>query len=108
MYKHKKFNDEFSSYLPKMTKPPVKMKDILSKRKAQQKEHHESIQYRNDILNAVKRQNYINEYDRIKAELSHNITHGHVSHATLTARQKRLKELFAESFEDVLHEINDK
>ena len=91
MYKHKKFNDEFSSYLPKMTKPPVKMKDILSKRKAQQKEHHESIQYRNDILNAVKRQNYINEYDRINGIFSNNIAHGHVSAAYLTNRKKNIK-----------------
>ena len=67
-------------------------------------------QYNTDMIffKLRKRQNYINEHDRIKGELSHNITQGHISYATLTARQKRLKELFAESFEDALHEINNK
>ncbi len=104
MYKHKKFNDKFPEYLPKANRPPVNLKDVFKKRK----EQHESIQLRHDIINAVKRQNYINEYDRINGYLSHNITHGHISHAHLTARKERLKELFHESFEDAVHEINNK
>ena len=104
MYKHKKFNDKFPEYLPKLIKPPVKMKDIFSKRK----EQHESIQLSHDIINAVKRQNYINEYDRINGELSRNITHGHVSHAHLTARKERLKQLFHESFIPQMHELYSK
>ena len=43
------------------------LKDVFKKRK----EQHESIQLRHDIINAVKRQNYINEYDRINGYLSH-------------------------------------
>ena len=101
MYKHKKFNDKFQEYLPKIKKPPVNLKDVFKKRK----EQHESIQFRRDILQANKRQNYINEYDRINGILSHNITHGHVSEAHLTTRKKRLKELFDESFEDKKHEL---
>ena len=101
MYKHKKFNDKFQEYLPKIKKPPVNLKDVFKKRK----EQHESVQLRHDIIQANQRQNYINEYDRINGYLTHNITHGHISREYLTKRKERLKELFNERFEDALHEL---
>ena len=96
MYKHSK--------LPKPINAPINIETILRKHKTKVA----SLQLRHDILQATKRQNYINEYDRINGYLSHNITHGHVSHTHLTARKERLKELFHESFEDAVHEINNK
>ena len=83
MYKHKQFGDKFQEYLPKI-KPPVNLKDVFKKRK----EQHESVQYRHDIIQANKRQNYINEYDRIDGILSHNVAHGHVSAKYLEDRKK--------------------
>ena len=101
MYKHKQFGDKFQEYLPKIKKPPVNLKDVFKKRK----EQHESVQYRHDIIQANKRQNYINEYDRINGILSHNIAHGHVSAKHLEDRKTRIKELFDESFEDKKHKL---
>ena len=101
MYKHKKFGDKFQENIPIIKRPPVKLQDLLKKKK----EQHESVQYRHDIIQANKRQNYMNEYDRINGILSHNIAHGHVSHEHLTNRKNRIKELFDESFENKKHEL---
>ena len=101
MYKHKQFGDKIQENIPIIKRPPVKLKDLLKKKK----EQHESIQYRHDMIQSNKRQNYINEYDRINGILSNNISHGHVSAAYLTNRKTRLKELFDESFEDKKHEL---
>ena len=101
MYKHKKFGDKFQEHLPTIKRPPVKLKDLLKKKK----EQHESLQYRHDMIQANKRQNYINGYDRINGILTNNIAHGHVSAAYLTNRKNRIKELFDESFEDKKHEL---
>ena len=79
MYKHSK--------LPKTINAPINIETILRKHKTKVA----SLQLRHDIIQANKRQNYINEYDRINGYLSHNITHGHVSHAHLTARKETLK-----------------
>ena len=103
MYKHKKFDSKFEEIIPTIKKSPVDMHKILTKHK----EKHESIQLRHDIIQANRRQNYINEYDRINGYLTHNITHGHISHDVLTKRKERLKELFDESFESALHELYD-
>ena len=104
MFKHNKFGDKLPEYLPTVKRSPVNLKDVFKKRK----ELHESIQLRHDIITANKRQNYINEYDRINGYLMHNITHGHVSRDHLTKRKERLKELFNESFEEALHELYNK
>jgi hypothetical protein len=50
-----------------------------------------SVQLRQDMIQANKRQNYINEYDRINGMLSHNITHGHISHDHLTKKKREIK-----------------
>ena len=67
-----------------------------------------SVQLRQDMIQANKRQNYINEYDRINGMLSHNITHGHISHDHLTKRKEKLKDLFEQSFKDQMHELYNK
>ena len=96
MYKHSK--------LPKPINAPINIETILRKHKTKVA----SLQLRHDIIQATKRQNYINEYDRINGYLSHNITHGHVSHAHLTARKETLKELFQQSFKPQMHELYSK
>ena len=96
MYKHSK--------LPKQIHAPINIETILRKHKTKVA----SLQLRHDIIQATKRQNYINEYDRINGELSHNITHGHVSHTRLVARKERLKELFHQSFIPQMHELFNK
>ena len=96
MFKHKK--------LPTPTNPPINTAKVL-------KMHRESIasvQLRHDMIQANKRQNYINEYDRINGMLSHNITHGHISHDHLTKRKEKLKDLFEQSFKDQMHELYNK
>ena len=104
MYKHKKFDSKFEEIIPTIKKSPVDMHKILKKHK----EKHESIQLRHDIIQANKRQNYINEYDRINGYLMHNITHEHVSHAHLTSRKEQLKLLFEKSFKPEMHELYNK
>ena len=96
MFKHKK--------LPTPTNPPINTAKVLK----MHKERVASVQLRHDMIQANKRQNYINEYDRINGMLSYNITHWHISHDHLTKRKERLKELFNESFEDALHELYNK
>ena len=104
MYKHKKFDSKFEAIIPTIKTAPVDLHKIFKKRK----EQHESVQLRHDIIQHSKRQNYINEYDRIKAYLTHNIAHSHVSRDVLEQRRKRLKELFDESFGGALHELYNK
>jgi hypothetical protein len=53
MYKHNK--------LPKPINAPINIETILRKHKTKVA----SLQLRHDIIQANKRQNYINEYDRI-------------------------------------------
>ena len=93
MYKHKQ--------LPSQSRPPINTAKVLR----MHRERVASVQLRHDMIQANKRQNYINEYDRIDGILSNNIAHGHVSAAYLTNRKTRLKELFDESFEDKKHEL---
>ena len=104
MYNHKKFDSHFEAIIPTIKTAPVDLHKIFKKRK----EQHESVQLRHDIIQHDKRQNYINEYDRINGYLSHNITHGHISYEHLTKRKERLKELFEDSFENALHELYNK
>ena len=68
------------------------------------KERIASVQLRHDMIQANKRQNYINEYDRINGMLTHNITHWHISYDHLTKRREKLKDLFEQSFKDQMHE----
>ena len=96
--------DKHKKLLPKPINAPINIEKILRKHRNKVA----SLQFRHDILQATKRQNYINEYDRINGELSNDITHGHVSHAHLAARKQKLKEIFHESFEEALHEIYNK
>ena len=53
MYKHKQFGDKIQENIPIIKRPPVKLKDLLKKKK----EQHESIQYRHDMIQSNKRQN---------------------------------------------------
>ena len=93
MYKHKQ--------LPSQSRPPINTAKVLR----MHRERVASAQLRHDMIQANKRQNYLNEYDRINGILSHNIAHGHVSHEHLTNRKNRIKELFDESFENKKHEL---
>ena len=90
--------------LPKMIHPPFSLTAFLKKLKRKEA----LLQYRHDIINATKRQNYINEYDRIAGMLNHSITHRHVDHNRLLNRQAELKKLFDESFNPPGHEISGK
>ena len=90
--------------LPIITRAPISYATIL--RKGRIKEA--SLQYRHDVANSRQIQNYINEYDRIKGMLSHNITHGHYDYQRLKNRQEELKTLFDESFNKPLHDIYKK
>ncbi len=96
MYKHKK--------LPTPTNPPVNTSKMLRMRK----ERIASAQLRHDMIQANKRQNYINEYDRINGILSNNIAHGHISAAYLTNRKEKLNDLFEQSFKEQMHELYNK
>ena len=53
MYKHKQ--------LPSQSRPPINTAKVLR----MHKERVASVQLRHDMIQANKRQNYINEYDRI-------------------------------------------
>ena len=96
MFKHKK--------LPTPTNPPINTAKVLK----MHKERVASVQLRHDMIQANKRQNYINEYDRINGILSNNIAHGHVSAAYLTNRTEKLKDLFEQSFKEQMHELYHK
>ena len=96
MYKHKQ--------LPSQSRPPINTAKVLR----MHRERVASVQLRHDMIQANKRQNYINEYDRINGILSNNIAHGHVSAAYLTNRKTRIKELFDESFKEQMHELYNK
>ena len=95
MYKHKK--------LPTPTNPIN-----TSKMLRMHKERIASVQLRHDMIQANKRQNYINEYDRINGILSNNIAHGYDSAAYLTNRKEKLKDLFEQSFKEQMHELYNK
>ena len=73
--------------LPTFVKAPIDAEKVLKRHATRVA----SLQLRHDIIQANKRQNYINEYDRINGILSNNIAHGHVSAAYLTNRKTRLK-----------------
>ena len=62
MFKHKK--------LPTPTNPPINTAKVLK----MHKERVASVQLRHDMIQANKRQNYINEYDRIMV-CCHTILH---------------------------------
>ena len=96
MFKHKK--------LPSPVNPPINTAKVLRAHR----ERIASLQLRHDMIQANKRQNYINEYDRINGLLSHNITHGHISHSHLTKRKETLKDLFEQSFKNEMHELYNK
>ena len=93
MYKHKQ--------LPSQSRPPINTAKVLR----MHRERVASVQLRHDMIQANKRQNYMNEYDRINGILSHNIAHGHVSAAYLTNRKDKLKDLFEQSFKEQMHEL---
>ena len=96
MYKHEN--------LPTPINPPINTAKVLRKHK----ERVASVQLRHDMIQANKRQNYINEYDRINGILSNNIAHGHVSAAYLTNRKEKLTDLFEQSFKEQMHELYNK
>ena len=96
MYKHKN--------LPTPINPPINTAKVLRTHE----ERIASVQLRHDMIQANKRQNYMNEYDRINGMLSHNITHGHISYDHLTKRKEKLKDLFEQSFKDQMHELYNK
>ena len=90
--------------LPTPINPPINTAKVLR----MHKERVASVQLRHDMIQANKRQNYINEYDRINGSLSNNIAHGHVSAAYLTNRKEKLKDLFEQSFKEQMHELYNK
>jgi len=95
MNKHKKLAPN-QGYVPRMTKAPITMAQILEKLKMK----HASVHHRNEILSTQRRVNYVNEYDRLAGLLSHNITRGHVDYNRLKNRQAELRRLYEQSFED--------
>ena len=103
MNKHKKLAPN-QGLVPKMINPPFQLEAFLKKLKKKEA----LLQYRHDMLNATRRQNYINEYERIAGLLSQSVTSRHVDHNRLMNRQAELKQLFDESFDKPRHEISRK
>ncbi len=102
MNKHKKLQPNHV-LVPRIVKPPISYATILAKNRLKEA----SLQYRHDVIQASKRQNYINEYDRLKGILTSNISHGFHDHDRLQHRQQELTNLFAQSFakNEPLHEL---
>ena len=90
--------------VPKFINAPISPEAVLKRHKTRVS----SLQLRHEIIQANKRQNYINEYDRVHGYLINNIAHGHVSRDSLLQRQERLKEMFEESFKPHMHELYNK
>ena len=106
MPKHSKKVLPNHGLIPTHVKSPISYSSILNKNRIQEA----SLQYRHDVIQASKRQNYINEYDRLKGMLSNNISKGHHDHHRLQHRQQQLTKLFTQSFTDQNehHDINKK
>ena len=94
MNKHQKLAPN-QGLVPTMINAPFSLEAFLKKLKRKEA----LLQYRHDMLNATRRQNYINEYDRAAGILNHSITHRHMDHHRLTDRQAELKQLIDESFD---------
>ena len=103
MNKHKKLAPN-QGLIPKIQKPPISVEKFLEKLATRRA----LVQYRNDIVQAQHRQNYINEYDRIAGILHKSITNGYMDHSRLKDRQAELKKLYEQSFEKPSHEITRK
>ena len=80
--------------IPKIGNAPVSLATIFKKQNIKDA----SLSYRRDIMQANKRQMYMNEYDRLKGMLTSNISHGHHDFDRLKNRQDELKLLYANSF----------
>lgn len=102
MNKHNKFMLS-QSQIPTITKSPVSYATIVKKGNIRAA----SLQYRHDVLQATNRQNYINEYDRLKGMLTSNISHGNHDYDRLQRRQQELTNLFTQSFNKITpnHEL---
>ena len=103
MNKHQKLAPN-QALVPKMINAPFSLEHFLKKLKRKEA----LLQYRLDIEKATRRQNYINEYDRIAGILSHSVTHRHMDHHRLMNRQEELKKLFDESFDKPRRDISRK
>ena len=90
--------------VPIMIRAPFSLAAFLKKLKRKEA----LLQYRLDMEKATRRQNYINEYDRIAGLLNHSVTHRHMDHKRLMNRQEELKKLFDDSFDKPRHEISRK
>ena len=103
MPKHSKTLILTNGLIPRLTKPPISYATIVNKARIKEA----SLQYRHDVIQATKRQNYFHEYDRLKGMLANNISHGHHDHDRLQHRQQELTKLFALSFatNNPLHEL---
>ena len=103
MNKSKKLNPN-QGLVPKMIHPPFSLQSFMRKLKTKQA----LLQYRQDVMSATNRQNYINEYDRIAGLLSHSVTHRDIDHNRLKNRQAELKHLHEQSFNPTGHDISRK
>ncbi len=91
------------SYIPKLIRPPISYNKIFEKARVKDA----SLSFRHAMIQANKRQNYINEYDRLKGILTSDISHGSHDHVRLQERQKDLKQLFADSFKTNTYPLHD-
>ena len=93
MNKHQKLAPN-QVLVPKMINPPFSLEVFLKKLKRKEA----LIKYRQDMHEATKRLNYINEYERIAGLLSKSTTHSFMDSSRLKNRQAELKRLLDESF----------
>lgn len=96
--------------IPKPTTDPAAYKLLLKKERMQKPA---LVTYRKEMLDKMKRANYINEYDRILGLMEGQadrfaIPGGHFEKDKLTNRLQMLKKLFKESHNEEKHPIMGK
>ena len=96
--------------IPVPTADPAAYKILLKKERMQKPA---LITYRKDMLDRMRRANYINEYDRISGLMEGQadrfaLPGGHFEKDKLTNRLQMLKKLFKESHNEEKHPHNEK
>ena len=103
MNKHKKSVDV--SFIPNISKPIRGYKNMLKESQNKQA----LLKFRMDTIQAMNRNNYRNEYDRITGVLDKTIQHNYFDIPRLLNRKDELKRLYLQSFdpETIKHPLNE-
>ena len=102
MNKHKKSVNV--NFIPKISKPIRGYTHML--RHSQNQEA--LLKFRRDTIQAMNRNSYRNEYDRISGVLSKSIQHNYFDFPRLVNRQSELKKLYLQSYdpETIKHDLH--